>query len=353
MVIPKARKLTSGNYCIELRLGGERISITRRTERDCRREAQIVKAEYLAGKRVAAPASPTLGAAIDAYIAKRSNVLSPSTIAGYRKIKRTRFTAYTDTPLAEMDASRWQRAVNDEARECSPKTVKNTWGFVASVLKDNGLPVPRVKLPQVPVPDLPFLQPEQIDTFIKAVHGTKVEIPALLALSSLRKSEILALTWDNVDLARNIIHVRGAAVMVDGELVRKPTNKNDTSNRDVPIMIPALKTALADVENKRGLVAPNAENTMYDRINRICAKNGLPQVGVHGLRRSFVSLGFHLGVPEEIIMQIGGWADYQTMRKHYKRLAQSDVNKFTDALTKFFADENADENPQSPVNRAV
>ena len=35
-------------------------------------------------------------------------------------------------------------------------------------------------------------------------------------------------------------------------------------------------------------------------------------------------------------MEIGGWSDYQTMRKHYKRLAQSDRKKYTEELQKFF-----------------
>ena len=161
-----------------------------------------------------------------------------------------------------------------------------------------------------------------------------------MALSSLRRSEILALRWENVDLKKDIIYVRGAAVMDDHfHLVQKAANKNTTSNRPVPIMIPALHDALSAVKDKTGLVVEIYPNSIWDGINSICEKNGLPKVGVHGLRRSFVSLGFHLGVPEEIIMQIGGWNDYQTMRKHYKRLAQSDVKQYTTALTNFF---NAD-----------
>ena len=87
MKIPKAKKLPSGNYCIELRLGGERYSITRRTEKECRQAAQLIKAEHLAGKKIeAAPKAPekvTLEDAIDRFIAKRDNVLSPSTVLLY------------------------------------------------------------------------------------------------------------------------------------------------------------------------------------------------------------------------------------------------------------------------------
>lgn len=356
MKIPKAKRLPSGNYCIELRLGGERYSVTRRTEKECKQAAQMLKADHLAGKKVEigkpkAPEKITLDAAIDRFIAKRDNVLSPSTVAGYKAIKRTRFKDYMETALSDMDADDWQIACNKEAKLCSAKTLKNAWGFVASVIQDvTGERAPRVKLPQVVVRDMPFLEPEQIEPFIKAVHGKSMEIPALLGLSSLRRSEILALKWENVDLKNDIIHVRGAAVRGENnKLVQKEANKNASSARPVPIMIPELHQALEAVEDKTGYVVHCNANNMWSAISTICEKNELPLIGVHGLRRSFVSLGFHLGIPEEYIMEIGGWSDYQTMRKHYKRLAQSDRKKYADAMLQFFggsiknADENADE----------
>ena len=348
MKVPKPRKLKSGTWFIQLRLGGESVPVTAKTERECIKQAEYVKSEYRVGKREqkepepetekAPEKLPTLGEAIDRYISKRDKVLSPSTVSGYKAIKRSRFKDYTDTSLSDMDAEAWQIACNKEAGKCSAKTLRNAWGFISSVILDEtGQPAPRVKLPQVVVRDMPFLEPEDIEPFIQAVKGTSVEIPALLGLSSLRRSEILALRWENVDLKHDIIHVRGAAVMDDHfHLVQKEANKNTTSNRPVPIMIPELHDALVAVQDKTCLVVECYPNSIWDRINSICEKNGLPKVGVHGLRRSFVSLGFHLGVPEEIIMQIGGWNDYATMRKHYKRLAQSDIKRHTDALTEFF-----------------
>lgn len=79
--------MKSGSWFIQLRLDGESIPVTARTEKGCTRQAQYLKAEYKAGKRRSPdPAEtklPTLGEAIDAYIAKRDAVLSPSTIRGY------------------------------------------------------------------------------------------------------------------------------------------------------------------------------------------------------------------------------------------------------------------------------
>ena len=54
MKLPEPRRLASGNYFIQLRLGGESISITESSRAACIREARAIKAEYLAGKRAKA-----------------------------------------------------------------------------------------------------------------------------------------------------------------------------------------------------------------------------------------------------------------------------------------------------------
>lgn len=358
MKVPKPRKMSSGNYFIQLRLGGESIAVTSATERECIRQAEYVKSEYLTGRRTAKPEEvpklPTLGAAVDNYIDARSAVLSPSTVRGYRTIRRTRFKDLMDVSLSDIPPEKWQRAVNLEAKKCSGKTLKNAWGFLISVIADaSGSPPPRVKLPQVVANERPFLEPEQIPPFIKAVHGSPAEIPALLALHSLRRSEIMALRWENIDLDKRTIRVSGAAVFnEDNVLKQKKENKNRTSARTVPIMIDELYAALAAAQKGSGLIVTCNPNTIRAQINRICEKNGLPQVGVHGLRHSFVSLAYHLGVPEKIVMELGGWSDYQTMRKIYTHIARSDVTKYTAEFEKFFSPEKAkEEAPESTPER--
>lgn len=351
MIVPKPKKQKSGMWYIQLRLGGENIMVHETTAKKCTKEAQVIKAEYLAGKREKSkeknrPRSQTLREAIEAYIAKREAVLSPSTIRGYVTIGRTRFLPLMDTEIKKITPDDWQAACNDELKKkhCSSKTLKNSWGFISAVvLEATGKPAPKVILPQVVTSERPFLEPEQIKPFIAAVSGTDVEIPALLALSSLRKSEIVALQWENIDLEKKLIKVRGSAVMdVNNKFVRKKENKNASSARVVPIMIDELYDALKAARKDSGPVIDYWPNMIYKRINRICEENGFPLVGVHGLRHSFVSLAYHLNVPEKIVMEIGGWSDYQTMRKIYTHIARSDVAKYTEHFKDFFSNsENA------------
>lgn len=345
MNVPKPRKLDSGSWFIQLRLGGESIPVTAASEKECVRAAQLIKAEYQAGKRKVSHDSITLSEAIEQYVEAKRGVLSPATIRGYECIKKNRFQAYMKKPLKKID---WQPAVSAEAQLCSAKTLKNSWCLIASAVKAAGYPVPDVTLPQVILRDEPYLEPTQIPTFVKAIHGQPCEIPALLALCSLRRSEICALTWEDIDLEKKRIHVAGAVVPDENhKFVPKETNKNQTSRRYVPIIIPELLSALEAAKQESGPVYTGSPNTMYHQIDRVCERAGLPPVGVHGLRRSFASLAYHLHMPERIAMRIGGWSNGETMHKIYIKLSEADIAEYANDMTEFY--KNANENANDPA----
>lgn len=345
MKIPKIRQLPSGAYTCQLRVNGQSISIT-----DERRDVVEAKAYAYKSGLMAAQTSDggnlTLGQAIDLYIESRKNTLSPSTIRGYRIIQDNRFSQLMSKKISTLNVQVCQRACNDEAKHYSPKTLSNSWGFVRSVIKECGGQEINVRLPQKIKKERAFLAPEEIPVFIKAIKGSDAEIPALLALSSLRTSEILALTYSSIDLKNKRIKVSGAVVPDENNnLVKKATNKTASSTRQVPIFIPELAEALEKAIKDHRLNDPitlMTHNTMYDRINTVCERNELPRVGVHGLRHSFASLAYSLGVPELVAMQIGGWSDYGTMRKIYTHIAESQRTKNVDKLQLFFEKNTAD-----------
>lgn len=348
MIVPKAKKLKSGTWFIYLRLGGEGVSITGGTEKECVHKAELAKAQYLVDRKKQdrkprqKKSALTLRQAVDKYIAVKKTSLSPSTIRNYRLIQNNRFQDYMDKPIDSIKD--WQEVYNSEVGKIKPKTLKNAFGLIKSVyLYTYGVPMPRVETQPVPKVDRPFLDAEQIKLFLKAVKGDTCEIPALLALSSLRCSEILALRWENVDLKKKTILVSGALVRdEDGKMINKATNKTDASHRYVPIFIPQLYDALKAVDEKQGRVADISPHGLYAAINRVCDKAGLPHTGVHGLRHSFASLAaVHLKLPEETTMAIGGWSDFTTMRKIYTHVSQRDMNEQTKMVEQFFKNANS------------
>jgi integrase len=238
----------------------------------------------------------------------------------------------------DISSINYQRMINDEAvADVSAKTLSNAFRLVSASLHHVGAEVPVVKLPKIPKASRPWLDYEQIETFMTAIKDKPVELAALLALNGLRRSELFHLTSDDVDLQNHIIHVRGASVYdSNGQFVTKATNKNASSTREVHIVIPRLETLLNGLVGALVTVKPN---TPYIEINRICKAVGLPQVGVHGLRHSFASLAYHLGWSEATTMREGGWSNSKTVHDIYTHLAAQDANADIERMRQFYTTE--------------
>jgi len=333
MKIPKARRLVSGEYMIQLRLGGQSIVVKDRSLRSCQRKAELVKAQHRNGARVskATGENMTLLQAIDKYIADRDGVLSPSTIRGYNAIKRNRFAAVMNRQIKTVKS--WQAVVNDESKVVSPKTVKNAWGLVHSVLTAAGFSVDSVVTPAQPRYIRPYLDPDEIKPFLSAIRGDKCEMAALLALHSLRRSELLAV--DKNDVSGGRIAVRGAIVRGESGMVARDQNKTETSTRIVPIFIPRLQE-LVDAAPPGKLVSIKPD-VICTRLKELAEANNLSPVTLHSLRHSFASLCYSLRLSEMETMRLGGWSDTGTMRKIYTHLAERDKRASEDKLTAFFA----------------
>lgn len=349
MKVPKAKKLPSGNWFIHLRLGGENIPVTAKTEKACTKQAQVIKAEYLAGRREKLPTLDdiTLTQCIDKYIQRRAQ-LSPATLRGYKIIQKNYFQAYMEKPIRSI--KNWQEVYDSEKQRLSPYTLKNAFGFLRSVYKETmRREMPVVDMLPPTRSERPFLDKEEIRQFLAAIEGRNCEIGALLALHSLRVSETLDLTWEDVDLKRKRLRVHGAVVPdADNKWVRKDTNKNDTSRRYVPIFIPRLEELLkAHYGDDRPVCRYTTEAGLYKAINNACESAGLPKVGNHGLRHSFASLVVLLHLPEPVLQAVGGWKDSATVHKIYTHISQRDLEEQLADVQAWFEDQpdtNANEN---------
>jgi len=318
-------KLKSG-YAQRIMVGGKEIYIKAETEEEYYRKAREIKT----GKRSPAELM-TLQELIDGYIEVNKNILSPSTLRSYISYAKNRFQDYSREQIGGAD---WQRIINDEAAKVSPKTVKNAWGLITAALNWSGLKVPDINLPAVASTDQDFFDHQQILTFLQAEDGRREELAALLALHGLRASEIWHL--EREDISDGVIHVRGATVRGPGSVwVDKKTNKNRTSTRDVPIIMPRVLQLLPD----SGRVVTVPQQSVNRRIATVCKRCGLPVCSVHDLRRTFASLGAYLRWSEAAICALGGWAPgSQTVHKIYIKISSKEIAEAAKTMADYLAD---------------
>ena len=351
MKTPKPRKLPSGSWHVQLRLDGKSISITEPTEKLCTQKAQLLKAEHLAGRKAQKieDANLTLGRAIEIYCEDRSNGLSPSTIRKYYGIKNNHFQDLMGQRLDRITDRQWQRSVNAMLASYAPKTVKVSVGMVKTVAAASAVKFPDVTIGKASaqkakeMDQVRFLEPEQIPAFVKAAAKSPYAVPLLLALSSLRIAEIDGLQWS--DVGNGVVKVRRVRIKdKDNKWVLKEGAKNETSVRDVPILIPELQAALDRERRPEGKLMSCCQEVLRRAGKRVCEVAGVPFPGIHGLRHTYASLSAHLGIPEIVSQEIGGWANDKIMKEIYTHVARSDVALSLDKIRSFYADVNAHKN---------
>ena len=133
--VPTPKQLPSGSWTVYLRAEGQ--SVTEPTRELCLARARAVRAGFVEARKAAEAAGLTLEQAIDHVVDVNKIALSPSTIRGYEAVKLHRFPHKMQQPITDLTG--WQAAVDAEARTLAPKTVRNAWGLVAEVMRENDI----------------------------------------------------------------------------------------------------------------------------------------------------------------------------------------------------------------------
>lgn len=343
MHTPTAKKLPSGQWFCRVRINGQDIGITRPTEREAVAEAMAIKAGIMSAG--AKRPEKTLRQAIDEYIDERKNVLSPSTIAGYRVLQRNRMRRIMDKPLSKITEREIRRAVSDDAAEVSPKTVRNAYALLTSVLRDNGIKIEdgAIRMPQEEKTEKQIYSREDLRKLFLALRQSgraqEIEIPVLLAaMLGLRRSEIVALRWEDVDIDARTIRVRGAVVLdEDGKEVRKGT-KTTGSTRVLVNCPEYLMQRMSDADRISDRVCNLSLSALSHKFDRFLSAEGLPHIGLHNLRHTNASILLALNVPDKYAMQIGGWSSAQTMRNIYQHIMDDEMLRATELRNQFLRD---------------
>ena len=321
ITVPKPTQLADGRWKTRIMVDGVRTTIYGSTPRECEAAARAAKAGAI---EVEGKKFKTLSAAIDDFLKNNENLLDPSTVRSYHSNREHRFQHCMNWNIYDPSCN-WQKAINDEAGKVSGKTVRNAWGLITSTMTYFKVPHPTVKLPKKKKAERAWLNYKEIDVFLAAIRGQEFELAALMALHSMRLSELIAVRPENVDLKKEEIRIRGARVLnKNKKIVFKELNKTEASCREIPIVIPRLLELLTPEVLQREWVADYSEKRLYDKINKVCEAAKLPLVGVHGLRHSFASLAYHLGWQKLSTMKVGGWTNSKIVDEIYTHNADLD-----------------------------
>ena len=335
MKTPKATKLKSGNWRVQVQIDGKRYSCTGSTKKDAEKAAKKLFAGIVEEKR-----SPlTVGKAFDKYIAEKTGTLSPSTIKGYQSIRKNYFQDLMSINISDLTQSEIQLAVSEEAAKGkSPKTIRNAHGLLAAVI-DEYRPefMLKTRLPQKQKYEVRIFSEEEMKKVWNEAKNTKYELPILLASwLGMRMSEIRGVKFGDVQNGR--IHVHTAVVAgPDGDVEKGPKTTSGDRWIKMPQVISDIIHDLMVTHAKwpdvsTEYICPYADITIYKNFISICKKAGVEPCRFHDLRHFAASEAHALGIPDKYSMGRMGHKTDNMLKTVYQHEMRDKADEFSDLI---------------------
>lgn len=331
----KARKLPSGSW---------RCRVYSHTDENGKKhqesftaptkaKAEMLAAEYAANKHRRARHDITVGEAIDGYIAAKESVLSPSTIRGYDRMRKTDYDMIAKKKVQSLTSEDLQLFVSDLARKKSPKSVRNAYGLLTASVS---LYAPDLTF-KVTLPAKLKKRPESpSDEEVRALYNAaypQLRLCISFAMCGIRRGEMCAFEYS--DLKDGIIHINKDMVKDRyGKWVIKPRPKTDDSDRYV--MLPPF--VLDQIGQGTGRIITITPNSVTKQFIKYRDKLGL-SLTFHDIRHYFASSASVLGIPDIYTADMGGWnRNSSAMKSIYQNnitsMSEYYANKMNTHLTK-------------------
>lgn len=328
----KITKTESGKWTCHFCIGTDRNGkkkFKRITDSDKSRVKQLV-AEYIA-EHTADSSCIALSDAVRIFIESREEVCSPATIKGYKSMERTLNAEHVEfmrKPVDRITSAECQAFINSlHKKRNTPKTMRNFRGLISAALKHQNINMPNVHIPQGKQFEPYTPSPDEVRRLVNAVSGTRLDVPVRLGIYGLRRSEICALSRENLN--GNVIHVEYAIVEDDDGNLHKKAPKTATSERYVEVDN-ALRDMIASGGEQVTTYTPKA---LSDAFTRLLNMTDLPHFRFHDLRGFFASYCHDvLHLSDAQIQKAGGWKTDNVMKAKYRRSINDAAGMIADSL---------------------
>ena len=325
---PTAVQLPSGNWRCRASYTDEdgnqhKISYTEPSKALAEAKAIAWKAGII--KDCAAKKNITLGTAIDEYIETcRAAKRSPATIGGYMTIRRCGFPDIINKQIRRLTLRDIQKQADARSRTVKPKTIHNDFGLLVSVLHfyRPDLDLHMLRLPEIDNDEIVIPDDDEARALMEAARPDKdLYCAVLLAITTgLRRSEICALEWKDIDAEACTLSVTKAMVLdrEHGEWVIKGPKKRSSKRviRIEPEVIDELmknRTGFLRIVN----INPNMVSSRFTRMRRLI---DMDHIHFHALRHYKASVLLCLGYTPEFARRRLGHATDNMVKRVYGHL---------------------------------
>ena len=206
-----------------------------------------------------------------------------------------------------------------------------------------------------------YYSKEELKQFLELVESEHdIKLTAmfrLLAYTGIRKGELQALNWDDIDFTNNMITVNKTLALNTEKKVVVQTPKSKSSIRSISIdeqTANILKRWKLKQRERFLMVGTRIKkhqpcfsdevtnsylylNFMNANLKRICKKNEFKLIKVHGFRHTHCSLLFESGFTIQEVQDRLGHSDLKTTMSIYAHVTEKQRDNMADKFAKFMA----------------
>lgn len=254
---------------------------------------------------------------VDNYIRKKSALgIKATTIRGYRTCAQrldSLLGGFSADSLTTYQLENFVALNVDKSfKGYSPKTIANTISLLSSAYEDairtgqlSHNPCRNVTLPKRDRKEIEVFSEDEIRRFVQALESERIDYKVgykLCLFCGLRRSEVLGLKEENINLEERTISIVRTRHRVNGELVEQdPKTARSRRTLALPEFLVSDVAELLEArhsfqyEQSPYLIQDGFGNEMNPssftrQIHLIEEKAGLPKLSVHGLRHTFASM---------------------------------------------------------------
>ena len=206
-----------------------------------------------------------------------------------------------------------------------------------------------------------YYSKEELRQFLKLVDNEQdIKLTAMfrvLAYTGIRKGELQALNWSDVDFTNNTININKTLALNTAKKVVVQTPKSKSSIRNISIdeqtsnILKRWKIKQKEIflmigtrfKKNQSCFTEEVTNSylylnfMNANLKRICKKNDFKLIKVHGFRHTHCSLLFESGFTIQEVQDRLGHSDLKTTMSIYAHVTEKQRDNMADKFAKFMA----------------
>lgn len=333
--------------------------VTRDSQKECKAAAREIEQELAEGRLTKIP-NMRLSAWIEQWLEINKDRLSPSTVALYTTYAKLHYAEIGHLKLNQLNEIQLTKFMTSKLKTMSRASVRRLMSALKKMLFDalkHKSPAKDIALPDPEKNPIRLLTDKEMEQIHNDVRGTRDEpIILLAAWCGLRRGEIFALKWDDIDWAKGVVRVDESRCITEENdyIDKRPKSENGVREVVVPEYLLNLledlkksqmqvsdkpkkksKVKKTEKENKEARIFDMRPDSWSSYFAKLVRDKNWPEISTHSLRHYHASWLYAQNIPDQYAAARLGH-DIQILKSIYQHLGLDKRHEIDDNIRNLY-----------------